>query len=59
MLQYSKVLKSRDDWKNKAVQRADDIREHRKARKRYLETIAELRAKIILMEQVSEDKKTV
>ena len=59
MLQYSKVVKSRDDWKNKAIQRADDIREHRKARKRHLETIAELREKILSMEQTSEDKKTV
>jgi hypothetical protein len=59
MLQYSKVLKSRNEWKSKATQRADDNREHRKARKRYLETIAELRAQILLMEQVSEDKKTV
>ena len=59
MLQYSKVLKSRDDWKNKAVQRADYIREHRKSRKRHLETIADLKAKILLMEQPSEDKKNV
>ena len=54
MLQYSKVLKSRDDWRNKAV-----IREHRKARKRHLETITELRAKLLSMEQPSEHKKTV
>jgi hypothetical protein len=53
MLQYSKVVKSRDEWKNKAVQRADDIREHRKAKKRYLETIVKLKEQIILMEQVS------
>jgi hypothetical protein len=59
MLQYSKVVKSRDEWKNKAVQRADDIREHRKAKKRYLETIVKLKEQIILMEQVSGGKKTV
>lgn len=59
MLQYSKVVKSRDEWKNKAVQRADDIRENRKAKKRYLETIAKLKEKILLMEQASGGKKTV
>ena len=59
MLQYSKVLKSRDEWRNKAVQRANDIREHRKTSKRHVDTIAKLKAKITLMEQVSEDKKTV
>jgi hypothetical protein len=59
MLQYSKVVKSRDESKNKAVQRADDIREHRKAKKRYLETIVKLKEQIILMEQVSGGKKTV
>jgi hypothetical protein len=59
MLQYFKVVKSRDEWKNKAVQRADDIREHRKAKKRYLETIVKLKEQIILMEQVSGGKKTV
>jgi hypothetical protein len=59
MLQYSKVVKSRDEWKNKAVQRAGDIREHRKAKKRYLETIVKLKEQIILMEQVSGGKKTV
>ena len=59
MLQYSKVVKSRDEWRNKAVRRADDIREHRKARKRHLETIAELKAKIISVKQASEDKKTI
>jgi hypothetical protein len=45
--------------KNKAVQRAGDIREHRKAKKRYLETIVKLKEQIILMEQVSGGKKTV
>jgi hypothetical protein len=59
MLQYSKVVKSRDEWKNKAVQRAGDIREHRKAKNRYLETIDKLKEQIILMEQVSGGKKTV
>ena len=57
MLQYSKVLKSRNEWKDKAIQRADENREHRKAKKRYLNTITVLRAKNLLMEQEAEDKK--
>jgi hypothetical protein len=57
VLQYSKVLKSRNEWKDKAIQRADENREHRKAKKRYLNTITVLRAKNLLMEQEAEDKK--
>jgi hypothetical protein len=57
MLQYSKVLKSRNKWKDKAIERADENREHRKAKKRYLNTIAVLRAKNLLMEQEAEKKK--
>jgi hypothetical protein len=50
---YASVFQSskgRDEWKNKAVQRAGDLREHRKAKKRYLETIVKLKEQIILME---------
>jgi len=43
MLQYSKVINSRDEWKCKAVQRADEIRELKKTRKRLKEKIAELK----------------
>jgi len=42
MLQQSKLIRSRDEWKTKAVQRATEIREHRKAEKRSKEKIAEL-----------------
>jgi hypothetical protein len=34
MLQRSKLIGSRDEWKCKAVQRADEIRELKKTRKR-------------------------
>ncbi|NQZ65072.1 hypothetical protein [Crocosphaera sp.] len=50
MLQYSKVIKSREEWKNKAIKRADENRQHRKAKTRDLEIIAELKAKNILLE---------
>ncbi len=43
MLQVSKILKSREDWKNKAIQRGYEIREFRKSQKRHLETIVELK----------------
>ncbi len=59
VLQYSKVLKSRDDWKDKAIKRADENREHRKAKKRYLNTIAALKNKNLLMQQEAEEKKTL
>ncbi len=36
MLQPSKVLTSREEWKSKAVERATDLREFRKTEKRHL-----------------------
>ena len=58
MLQKSKLIRSRDEWKNKAVQRSYEIREHRKSRKRYLEQIAELKTHVREISQAEEDKKT-
>lgn len=60
MLQMSKLINSRDEWKNKAVQRADEIREHRKADKRNQTKIAELKQQIEgLKRAVEEVKKTL
>ena len=59
MLQKSKLIRSRDEWKDKAVQRSYEIREHRKSRKRYLEQIAGLKARVRKMSQAEEDKKTL
>ena len=56
MPQMSKILQSRDEWKSKAIQRAYEIREHRKTQKRFQERVAELKAQISAMEQ-TEDKK--
>ena len=56
MLQYSKVLKSRNDWKDKAIKRADENRQHRKAKKRDLEIIADFKTKNILLEQELEEQ---
>lgn len=58
MLQKSKILRSRDEWKSKAVQRSAEIREHRKIQKRYQTKIAELKMQIDEMkEQADESKK--
>lgn len=57
MPQLSKLLQSRDEWKCKAVQRGDEIRERRKSQKRYQETIAELKSQVRAMEQADADKK--
>jgi hypothetical protein len=57
MLQYSKVVKSRNEWKDKATMRGDENRQHRKVKKHQLENISKLKAKIIWLEQALEDKK--
>ena len=58
MLQRSKLIGSRDEWKRKAVQRADEIRELKKIRKRLKEKIAELKAQNQAAKQTPErDKK--
>jgi len=59
MLQMSKIIQSRDDWKSKAVQRANEIRELRKTQKRYQKKIAELKRQLNTIEQAVEDKKKV
>ncbi|MBK1724769.1 hypothetical protein CKO23_21590 [Thiocystis violacea] len=51
MLQPSKILRSRDAWKRKAVQRAEALREQRKAHKRARQSIAQLKAEIRALEQ--------
>lgn len=46
MLQMSKLLPSRNQWKSKAIQRAHEIREQRKTPKRYQAKIAELQRQL-------------
>jgi uncharacterized protein YlxW (UPF0749 family) len=58
MLQRSKIIRSRDGWKLKAVRRAEEIREHRKTQQRYRQKIAQLQAQIRDLEQMAEVKKT-
>ena len=53
MPQRSKLIRSRDEWKNKAVSRADKIRGFRKAEKRLRGKIAELKRRVEELEQAS------
>ena len=58
MLQQSKLMQSRENWKNKAIQRATENREYRKQTKRYQKKIAELKAQIKVIKCAHSDKKT-
>lgn len=55
MLQYSKLLRSREAWLAKVVARAGENRELRKAVRRYQQKIAELQANETI--EASEDEK--
>jgi len=57
MLQMSKITQSRDEWKRKAVQRANTIRENRKQKKYAQEKIGQLKKKIQVLERADEGKK--
>lgn len=46
MLRLSKILHSREEWKSKAMQRAYEIREHKKTQKRYQLRMAELKTQV-------------
>lgn len=57
MLQQSKLLQSRNEWKFKAVQRANEIRERKKIEKRNKETISELKKTNDELNKIIEDSK--
>lgn len=57
MLQMSKILRSRADWKDKATQLANELREYRKERKRHLARIAELQTQLNTLETHESEKK--
>jgi hypothetical protein len=57
MLQQSKILQSRNEWKTKATQRGYEIREFRKAQTRHLEKIVMLKLQNKKMEEIIQDKK--
>ena len=53
MLQRSKLIRSRDEWRKKAVKRAEQVREFKKATRRYQSRIAELKTQIIELEEAN------
>ena len=57
MLQHSKIVRSLDDWKRKAVERAEKVREHKKTEKRHRQQIAQMKACISTLEQAIGEKK--
>lgn len=59
MIQMSKVVRSRDDWRRKAIERALKIRELKKNKKRYQKKIAELKTQINAPELAKEEKKNI
>ena len=59
MPQISKILNSRDEWKNKAIERAAKLRELRKSQQRHLEKIADLKRQNCQLELLVEKKNTI
>jgi len=57
MLQRSKLINSRDDWRNKAIQRANELREHRKADKRLRTQIIRLKHELKELQQAADTYK--
>ena len=51
MLQSSKIYQSRNDWRVKAIERADEIREYRKTTERHKQTISELKEELKKLKQ--------
>ena len=54
MLQTSKLYQARNEWRKKAMERADEIREHRKTTKRHKAKISELKEEIKRLKQEKE-----
>lgn len=57
MLQASKIIKSRDEWKCKAIQRGSVVRENRKYKKYAQEKIMLLEKKVRILEAAKESEK--
>lgn len=55
----SKIVRSRDEWKEKATQRGDKLREFRKTQNRHQEQIVALKLRNREIERTLKDKKTV
>jgi hypothetical protein len=57
MLQISKLTHSRNDWKNKAVKRAEEIKALKKAQKRHKQKMADIKLQLKSFQQAAEDNK--
>ena len=57
MTPLARVKKSRDSWKDKATERAEQIREFRKTSQRHRSRIVELQAQVKQLEQKLASKK--
>lgn len=57
MLQYSKILRSRNEWRQKATGRATEALEFRKTQKRHQGKIAALKRRNRELEQLIANKK--
>jgi hypothetical protein len=57
MGQLSKIIKSRDSWRDKAVRRAEILRDSRKAKKRHQMMITELKTENKKLQEALEEQK--
>jgi len=57
MLQFSKVIDSRNEWKRKTIQCNYELREFRKTQKRHLKKIERLKQDVRLLNQVIKENK--
>ncbi len=55
-MQVSKIIRSREEWREKATQRANEIRELRKNQRRHQEKVSELKEKISELETMVSKK---
>ena len=56
-MQLSKLIQSREEWKEKAIKRATENRENRKQTKDHQEKIAELKIQLKAERAINESKK--
>jgi len=57
MGQFSKIIKSRDSWRDKAVSRAEILRDARKAKKRHQTRITELKVENRMLQEALDAQK--
>ena len=57
MLQRSKIIDSRNEWKRKTIQSNYELREFRRTQKRHLKKIETLKQDVRLLNQVIKESK--